>query len=417
MFLLSAALIPALAGGPWLPTSNAASGSTSTLAELQQATSAMQAADEDLAEDRPEAAQAHLDAADEHLATAERALTREAAHLGSPSRDALEQALALAQDGHEAREAEAGWRAAIAADQAAVDEDEDVASQAQALASANATLAGAEEMVRAREELRERSTAFANQHPELAVRAGLGPSQAPPSEPLASTIEDERSRFLAQTLDLAFTPITDEHRETMSPEARELLAEHDPPRLREHFASFDRDENGTLDRSEAEAFFAWVEDDIDYRHDDEEATAEIPGTPVGDGRPGTDHQQTPVETFDEGMGDCEDTSVLQIAFHRYWGARAYLALLNTEAGEGVSHAAAIVHLDDLDGRATEDRTYTFAEDNEHGIPPGTYAIVDNTYSDTYGQITGDVEPGTFEIQEVETLTEAIAYSKGWRLAG
>ncbi|PSG97937.1 hypothetical protein BRD56_02815 [Thermoplasmatales archaeon SW_10_69_26] len=407
--LVSAALIPALAAGPWLPSSHAADSSASTTGQLRQAADAMQTADDHLAADDLDQARQALETSGHHLDEAEATFAREQAALEPRSREALATALALAREAHDLRDAEADWRASLGEHQTAQAETDTVSARGQALAEVNATLAEGEALVQARADLRDRTSTFAHRHPGLAERSGVQPDQAPPTDRLERFREEQRSRLLAATIDVAFTPKSDPQRDAMSPEARQLVDEHAPPRLLERFASFDEDEDGELDQAEAVAFYEWVETEIGYRYDDENATPEVPAA-VGDGREGTDDQQRPIETLDEGLGDCEDTSVLQVAFHRYWGSRAYLALLNTEPGGGIAHAAAIVAVGGPGDVAPAEegfRTYTFAEGNEHGIEPGTYAIVDNTYSDRFGTITGGVEEGAFEIQAVETLTQAL----------
>lgn len=228
----------------------------------------------------------------------------------------------------------------------------------------------------------------------------------------------EEPRGEAEAVEFAFTRLSEHQAANLTAEQREAREHYNPERLRSLFDSFDRDGNGELEWTEARAFYEWVEANNQYRHDDENATAEIPGTPVGDGRPGTDYQQSPLETFDEGMGDCEDTSTLHVAFHRYWGNTAYQALINTEAAGGIDHAAAIVQVDgDLEQREEPEagfHTYEFGPDNEHGVEPGTYVIVDNTYSDTFAAIDGDVAPGSFQVQDAETLPQALQRSDDWR---
>lgn len=219
-------------------------------------------------------------------------------------------------------------------------------------------------------------------------------------------------------VDRAFDRTTWNGTQPLDEAEREEARHYNPARLRSFFDSFDRDADGELDPAEAVAFYDWVEHNVTYRHDDEHADPEIPGTPVGDGREGHDYQQSPVETFDERMGDCEDTSTLLVSFHRYWGQPAYQALVDTEPGEGVSHATAIVDV----GEAPEDypepeegfHTYTFEPDNEFGVEAGTYVVADNTYSDTFGTITGDLAPGTFEVHDIETLTDSLQRSDDWR---
>lgn len=55
------------------------------------------------------------------------------------------------------------------------------------------------------------------------------------------------------------------------------------------FQTFDQNQNNRLEVSEARAFYDWVEANIGYRWDDENATPED-ARPVGDGRPGRDYQ-------------------------------------------------------------------------------------------------------------------------------
>lgn len=175
------------------------------------------------------------------------------------------------------------------------------------------------------------------------------------------------------------------------------------------FGSFDGNGDGRLSVREAKEFFYWVEDNIPYRYDDEDATETFPGFPVGDGREGPDYWQTPTETFEERFGDCEDLNALEVAFYNYWGVTAYQAYVNANDPAQVDHAIAIV----LVGQAEEDFRallgdhphYTYDDDNEFGIPAGVYAIIDNAYSDDFGFISTGVAPGQFVVQAVATLGE------------
>lgn len=413
VFVVSATLIPMIGHGSWLPATSADTGTGSeTVVALTQARSAMAAADDAMQRGQAEAAARELATSQARLDRAEHAFERDTAPLAGADRATLERALRLAAEAQQVREAHLDWQTALAADQRSLASAETVAERAEALAEAEATVKAGEDVVDRRQEHREALASFARSHPSLASSLGLWPTgEAEAVERVQAANEQRRERVHAETVELAFTRTTDEHRQAMEPAARERLAEHNPPELQAHFESFDRNGDGELDRPEAVAFYQWVEDEIQYRHDDENATAEIAGTPVGDGRPGTDHQQTPLETFDERMGDCEDTGALQVAFHRYWGSRAYLALLNTETDGRIDHAAAIVEVGDApdDVARVEDgfHTYDFREGNELGVRAGTYAIVDNTYSDRFGTITGDVEPGSFQVRDAETLAERL----------
>lgn len=174
-----------------------------------------------------------------------------------------------------------------------------------------------------------------------------------------------------------------------------------------HFESFDANGDGQLDIVEAETFYTWVEENIDYRYDDEDTPDPFPGLAVGDGRPGIHYQQTPDETFREGAGDCEDQNTLEVAFYNHWNITAYQALVNAETDVGIDHAIAIVYagetLEDLEELLGRYHYYRFEEDNHWGIQAGYYFIVDNTYSDDFGWISGGIEPGKFEIRDVQSL--------------
>lgn len=205
--------------------------------------------------------------------------------------------------------------------------------------------------------------------------------------------------------------------ELLDPTHRERQDEHVPERMRAFFDGFDENDNRRLDVGEARAFFAWVEENVTYRYDDETTSPEDdPGIPIGDGRQGSDYQQTPVETFEEQRGDCEDTSLLQMAFYAYWGVPAYMAFVDTTGDEKINHALAIVRVGGLTNVSAspeaEAHYYAIEDTNAYDVPAGTYAIVDNAYSDRFGAISGGIDPGTFTIHDIQTLEQRLVPAAG-----
>ena len=184
------------------------------------------------------------------------------------------------------------------------------------------------------------------------------------------------------------------------------------PELATFFHSFDANHDEAVDVEEGRAFFAWVEENVRYRWDDEATTRALPGDLVGDGRPGPDHQQTPTQTWLERRGDCEDMNTLQVAFYNFWGVEAYQAYVNAQREDGLDHAVAIVRVggtaDEFSrilGRLTY---YEFQPGNPEGVTPGVYMVVDNAYSSSYGFISGGFDDGRFRIFGVGRLGETLA---------
>ena len=104
------------------------------------------------------------------------------------------------------------------------------------------------------------------------------------------------------------------------------LPEQVTPEMAEFFNRFDGDKNNKLSIGEAMDFFFWVENNIRYRYDNEEELNPIVGFIGGDGKPGGDYRQTPLETLNEGYGDCEDMATLEAAFYRFYGIDAYVVV-------------------------------------------------------------------------------------------
>ncbi|MBE8539725.1 transglutaminase-like domain-containing protein [Geoglobus acetivorans] len=211
-----------------------------------------------------------------------------------------------------------------------------------------------------------------------------------------------------------YTPVAE--RELMSAENTEsgFISKS----VADFFESFDADKNGKLSIGEAQEFFYWVENNVAYRYDDEEAENTIVGLEVGDGREGKDYRQTPVETLSEKAGDCEDMATLEVAFYRYFGIDAYVVGVDTSTPGLVDHAAAIVKIGDdaeVFKKTLGNLLYYELENvrDVYGnvISPGVYMIVDNSYSGAYGYISGGVEEGTFTIYCVIPLERG--YGEEW----
>lgn len=175
--------------------------------------------------------------------------------------------------------------------------------------------------------------------------------------------------------------------------------------LVEFFKTFDGDGDGGLSIGEAQDFFFWMEENIRYRYDFEGEENPFVGTLVGDGRPGPDNRQTPLETFKERAGDCEDMATLEQAFYTYYGIESYVAGINAEDPDKLDHAAAIVrisgHVDDFRNFLGDLGYYQIPEGTRdiYGEPvnPGVYMLVDNAYSNILGSLNGELSPGAFRI--------------------
>lgn len=175
------------------------------------------------------------------------------------------------------------------------------------------------------------------------------------------------------------------------------------PELAAFFAAFDANGDARLQRGEAFQFFAWVEDHVAYRYDDEGQPSPVPGVPVGDGRPGREYEQRPRETFAERFGDCEDFAALEVAFLRHWGAAAYLAEVNQRNPFEADHGVAVVRWgaaeQDAQGPTGALAHYTLRAGNPFGVPPGVYVVLDHAGSDHFGRVSGAI-PGGFHLFDV-----------------
>lgn len=417
VFMASVWVLSILAGG-WTGASSADSrglAGSQTMTELERGFQQLSEAEAALAGERDEEARQHLERAREHLDRAENASEEESARFGEATAATLTEAIALGERAHDVRSAELAWQQAVAENRTALADAEGPAERAAVIVAAKATVPQGERIAEEHARVAEELQAFAREHPIVAAALPLPVDEAA-HERVQAGNEAWAERLETATVDAAFTHAPDE-RAAMGEEAKKRLADYSPPRVHELFASFDEDGDDELDPAEAVAFYEWAETHVDYRYDDEDAEPDIEGTAVGDGREGTDYQQSPLETVDEQLGDCEDTSVLHLAFFEHWGKTAYLGLTNTKPGDGITHATTLLRVDDVSAYPEPEEgfhTYTFEAGNEHGVEPGTYLIVDNTYSDTFGTISGGVEEGTFVIQDTETLAESLQLSDDWR---
>lgn len=171
------------------------------------------------------------------------------------------------------------------------------------------------------------------------------------------------------------------------------------------FAKFDKNGDGDLSLGEGENFYYWVEKNIPYRYDNENAKDPYEGYVVGDGHSGSDYRQTPQETLSDEAGDCEDMGTIESAFYNYWGIESYVIGVNASKEYDLDHMAAIVKLSDtpenfkkIFGGLQSYKVGPGATD-VYGkkITPGVYFIVDNAYSSAYGYISGGVKPGKFQL--------------------
>ncbi len=188
-----------------------------------------------------------------------------------------------------------------------------------------------------------------------------------------------------------------------------------PEEVADFFDTFDMDGNGKLSIGEAQEFFFWVENNIEYRYDDENAENPIVGYKIGDGREGGDYRQTPLETLTERAGDCEDMATLEAAFYRYYGIETYIVAIDAKNPGIVDHAAAIVKISDdkdvfekfLGGLLYYEIDEGIMDVYGNPVTPGVYMIVDNAYSGAIGYISGGTELGTFTIHCI------IPFEKGY----
>ncbi|MBT9139232.1 MAG: hypothetical protein DDT31_01814 [Syntrophomonadaceae bacterium] len=187
-----------------------------------------------------------------------------------------------------------------------------------------------------------------------------------------------------------------------------------PSNLARFFGGFDANRDGDIDLGEAQDFFYWVENNIKYRWDCEEAHLRpgfMPGFPIGDGRPGGEYWQTPHETWTDRAGDCEDMAILQVAFFNYFGISAYLAGVNAE-GREVDHGVAIV----LMGGTPEEFADFLGDLVYYEFEGGYYMLVDNAYSSAFGYLCGGLKEGQFIIHEIDTLRDSFEMHRHIRVA-
>ncbi len=101
-------------------------------------------------------------------------------------------------------------------------------------------------------------------------------------------------------------------------------------------------------------------------------------------------------------------ATLQVAFYRFWGIPAFVAGVNAEDPQFLDHAVAIVYIGETPEEYQEllgDMvSWEFAEGETipigYGIeefPSGSYMLVDNAYSDTFGALTDGLPENKFEI--------------------
>jgi hypothetical protein len=197
-----------------------------------------------------------------------------------------------------------------------------------------------------------------------------------------------------------------EEREIPSSEYESAYSEMITPEMAEFFDAFDANQDGEIDVGEGQEFYYWVENNIQYRYDDEEELEPLVGYVVGDGREGVDYRQKPLETLNELYGDCEDMATLEQAFYQYFGVETYSVGVNAKVESVIDHAATIIRIAE-DVETFRDYLgdlvyYEFEEGDQdvYGNPigAGAYMLVDNAYSDAYGYLSNGLEPDTFWVQ-------------------
>lgn len=247
-------------------------------------------------------------------------------------------------------------------------------------------------------------------NPAVTEYLDLRPEDVGEYREIATTLDKDAQDFESsiQEFRTIFAPGYVPFREMVIPKIIEVPAvspEIIPPDLARFFGGFDVDRNGEIDLGEAEEFFYWVEANIIYRWDDEEAHIRpgfVPGSPVGDGRPGDDYWQTPYETWTERAGDCEDMAILQVIFYNHFGISAHNALVAVKVPGEVDHAIAIT----LMGRTPEEFADFLGGLVYYEFEDGYYMLVDNAYSDVFGYLNGGLKEGQFIIHYILTLEES-----------
>lgn len=173
-----------------------------------------------------------------------------------------------------------------------------------------------------------------------------------------------------------------------------------PVDLAMFFDKFDEDKNKKIDIREAQSFFYWMEANISYRWDDEFDPDARFGDLIGDGRSGEQYWQTPHETWHERAGDCEDMATLQSAFFTHFGISSYVGLVNVK-GSAVDHAVAIV----LIGDSLQSAMNFLGGLTYYDLDGGYYLVVDNAYSNIFGDICGGLEREQFKLHYKYALDE------------
>jgi hypothetical protein len=205
----------------------------------------------------------------------------------------------------------------------------------------------------------------------------------------------------------------------------QTMTEIIPVELQTLFSIFDTDGDGEISWVEARVFYYWVEENIKYRYDDENdpdglkllEAGEITEAGLGDGREGDEYWQKPIETFNEGYGDCEDMAILELAFYDYWDIESYLALVDTDGDGQTDHAICIANFEEA---AFEEFVESVGIADYYDFEGEKFVIVDNAYSDEYGflgmtdPLTGEPIPDEeidFTLYGTKTLEDI--YYKWW----
>ena len=189
-----------------------------------------------------------------------------------------------------------------------------------------------------------------------------------------------------------------------------------PTNLAAFFNTFDQNHDNKINITEAETFYRWCKVHIQYRYDDENQANPVHGITVGDGRPGVDYWQKPIETYDERLGDCEDMAIFSVAFYRHFNVSAYMVTVNAESAE-VDHAACAVNIgtDNQDVQEVADHLGGFVY---YQRDDGFYMLVDLAYANRLGQAGSNptqtsqlLEENRFIAQDWITLEQAYKMSE------
>jgi|Deesub1362A_J573_1020465.scaffolds.fasta_scaffold06276_2 hypothetical protein len=109
-------------------------------------------------------------------------------------------------------------------------------------------------------------------------------------------------------------------------------------------------------------------------------------------------------------------ATLEQAFYTHFEIEAHVVRVNALDTNAIDHAATMVrisgHLDEFRRILGDIVSYEIGEGvkDVYGNPvtPGIYMLVDNSYSDVFGSLSGGLQPGTFRIHSLIPLERGYA---------